>query len=243
MADDVMKEEARSFCEQRANTYRLFASLFDKEITAETARQIAGIGASADVSAASAAERMAASGFQGMADDIAGFNGDKETELAVDYARVFLNAGRNEGQAAIPYESYYTSEEHLLMQDSRDAVRKLYREAGVMGRRVEGGGENPDDYLVFELSFMAVLNDRVAKALERDDLATARSLATEARDFRTDHLANWSDEFTKDMVETAKTGFYRYLAKAYRGFLLCEAEDTRSLVDVLAAFDGDPVSA
>lgn len=129
------------------------------------------------------------------------------------------------------------------MQDSRDQVRQLYREAGVMGRRVEGGGENPDDYIVFELSFMAVLNDRVAEALQKGDLATARDLAAEARDFRTDHLANWSDEFTKDMVETAKTGFYRYLAKAYRGFLLCEAEDTQALVDALAAPDADPVDA
>ena len=47
-------------------------------------------------------------------------------ELAVDYARVFLCAGMYEQLMAPPYESVYTSEEHLLMQDARDSAVAFY---------------------------------------------------------------------------------------------------------------------
>ena len=45
-------------------------------------------------------------------------------ELAVDYAHTFLAAGNYESFAATPYESVFTSETGLLMQDARDEVYK-----------------------------------------------------------------------------------------------------------------------
>jgi TorA maturation chaperone TorD len=237
--------EAGELCAERAGTYRLFASIFDKEITPTTAKEIVRLGSAVSAEdAATAGERMVASGFAGMADALTDFTSDLETDLAVDYARVFLNAGKTEGQAAIPFESYYTSEEHLLMQDSRDDVRKWYREQDVMPPRGEEmGGEIPDDFIVFELSFMETLNNRIAEAIAAGDRARARELAIKARDFRILHLANWSDAFTKDMVETSQQKFYRYFAKAYRGFLSCERQDCADLIEFLTEDGDDPVPA
>ena len=236
MENEKRLEGAREFCLQRADTYRLFASVFDKEIKAETAVSIEKLGSLTGADAASKGERMVADGFAGMAKELARFDVDTETELAVDYARVFLNAGKAEGQAAIPYESVYTSEEHLLMQDARDDVRRLYRAAGVMPERQMG--EIPDDYVVFELEFMALLNERVVEALKQANRSEARALAIEAYDFLQNHLKNWSTEFTQDIFECAQTKFYQYLAKAYRGFISCERQDTRALVDYLTE-EGD----
>ena len=230
-------QEAASFALQRAETYRLFATLFDKEVRAAVAGDIASIALEKPDEDASKGEKLAHAGFAGMARELDGFDRDMDIDLAVDYARVFLNAGRNEGQAAIPYESFYTSEEHLLMQDSRDQIRALYREAGVMPQTGDMG-TNPDDYLVYELEFTALLNERVADELERGKRERAREYAIEAKHFLRQHLANWSELFCRDMAETAHQRFYQYLAKAYRGFLMCEDEDTEALVAFLTV-DGD----
>jgi TorA maturation chaperone TorD len=232
--------EAQELCRQRADVYRLFASLFDREVTAETAEKIAGLKESSvqgDMS--DTGERMIASGFTGMAEALEGFDSEIETELAVDYARVFLNAGKYEGQAAIPYESYYTSEEHLLMQDARDEVRAWYRENDVMPPHHSSGftGDTPDDYVSFELGFMAILNDRIADALAAGRLSEALEDARRAKEFLPAHISNWSDDFTRDIVEVSSTKFYRYLAKAYRGFLMCETDDTAALVEYLQGED------
>lgn len=233
--------ETVEFCRERAGTYRLFATIIDREINEESAQVIIRLkNASAEGDMSSVGERMVASGFAGMADAIARLGVDAKTELAVDYAHVFLNAGKYEGQAAIPYESYYSNERHLLMQDARDQVRAIYRVQGVMPQHPtdESFGETPDDYAVFELMFMAIMNERVASSLQEGDREHARELAIVARYFLEHHICNWSDAFTKDMVEVANTPFYRYFAKAYRGFLMCETDDAAALVDVLTR-EGD----
>src|SRR4030067_764756 len=46
------------------------------------------------------------------------------TDLAVDYAGIFLGAGTTQN-CAYPYESVYASPLRLVMQDARDQVLKL----------------------------------------------------------------------------------------------------------------------
>lgn len=51
-----------------------------------------------------------------------------ETDLATEYTSLFLNAGRN---TVFLYESVYTSEERLLMQEAQDEVLSEYRKEGL----------------------------------------------------------------------------------------------------------------
>ena len=47
---------------------------------------------------------------------------DSVTELAIDYVSTFIGHGVNGYSAAYPYESVYTSERRLLMQEARAEV-------------------------------------------------------------------------------------------------------------------------
>ena len=90
-------------------------------------------------------------------------------ELAVDYARVFLCAGMYEQLMAPPYESVYTSEEHLLMQDARDSAVAFYlgEELGLPARATP----RRRMHLSFEFQFMAKLIERAGAALDAGDEA------------------------------------------------------------------------
>lgn len=58
---------------------------------------------------------------------------DTRTQLAVEYARIFLAAGvfSQDVATAVPYESVFTSEGRLMMQESRDDVVRRYAADGL----------------------------------------------------------------------------------------------------------------
>ncbi len=128
-------------------------------------------------------------------------------ELAVDYARIFLSAGVAQGKAAFPYESVYTSKQHLIMQEAGSSAAALYAEKGLKPRtdmyRV------PEDHLGLLLEFMGRLCE--------DDTNTQE-------DFLKNHLSNWVPAFVQDVCKYGSTDFYRGIAKITKGFLTLEKE-------------------
>ena len=72
-------------------------------------------------------------------------HGGTRQELAVDYARVFLGAGSYDRILAPPYESVFTSEERILMQDARDGAVTYYRRAGL---DLPADNTTPEDHLL-----------------------------------------------------------------------------------------------
>jgi len=77
-----------------------------------------------------------------------------EQDLAVEYAGLFLNMRL---VSVAPFESVYTSPEHLLMQEARDEVLSEYRREGL--DKVKDFKE-PEDHIALELGFMAYLCQR-----------------------------------------------------------------------------------
>ncbi len=145
--------------------------------------------------------------------------GEKEEEqreildgLAVDYARIFLSAGVAQGKAAFPFESVYTSRQHLMMQESRTDVIAKYAAKGVSPSK--DMYRVPEDHLGLLLSYMAILCEEDAPV-------------TEQREFLQEHLLNWVAAFTADVAKYASTDFYKGLGKLTKGFLTME----RSLLD------------
>lgn len=153
-------------------------------------------------------------------------------DLAVDYAKVFLAAGISQGGAAFPYESVYTSEDGLVMQDARDDVVALYREKGLA---VEGVVE-PEDHIAFEFEFMGeLIREGRQAALEKDEGALAASLE-EQRSFMQRHLLNWVPEFCGDVKLYADTAFYGAIASVTAGFLSMDSSQIdESLAETEAA--------
>ena len=137
-------------------------------------------------------------------------------ELAVDYARIFLSAGVAQGKAAFPFESVYTSRQHLMMQESRNDVIALYADKGLTpGKDMY---RVPEDHLGLLLEYMALL---CAKAIQEEDGIQDASFA-EQKEFLEQHLANWVPAFTADVMAYASTDFYRGLGKLTKGFLSLE---------------------
>lgn len=95
------------------------------------------------------------------------------TELAVDYVRVFVGHSTDIGTAAFPYESVYTSEKHLLMQEARDEVLAIYRSTGL---DKEEDWKEGEDHIALELEFQRIMALRCAEALKAGNLRAALPL-------------------------------------------------------------------
>lgn len=127
-------------------------------------------------------------------------------DLAADYNRLFLGMGPH---PVAPYESVYTSEEGLLMQDARDEVVAAYQTEGLDAP--EGFGL-PEDHMALELDFMAQMSKRSVAAVESgDDGETKRTLAVQEA-FLRDHLSRWSETFCNEIQTRACTSFFRGIA-------------------------------
>lgn len=141
---------------------------------------------------------------------------DPRTDLAVDYARIFLGAGIADGAAAYPYESVYTSPEHLIMQEARDQVLALYRAKGLA---IEESATDPEDHLAFELEFMAYMVRESIAAAESENSDALRASLEEQAAFLSGHLLNWVPALCKDVAKYADTDFYPAIAQMTTGFL------------------------
>ncbi len=145
---------------------------------------------------------------------------DSLNDLAIDYAKVFLGAGIYEnGKAAYPYESVYTSPKKLIMQEARDQVVGIYRARGLDKAEIL---DFPEDHIALELEFMAYLCHESQKALHSQERAEREKCFGEQLDFITHHLLNWVPEFCADVEKFAETDFYRAVAKITRGYLCME---------------------
>lgn len=140
--------------------------------------------------------------------------------LAVDFARTFLGSGILTGNAAFPYESVYTSEHALIMQEARDEVLAVYRANGM---DKEASWTDPEDHLALELEFMGMLCDRIAGALEAGEdqpaAADPAELVATQYGFLKLHLLRWVSRFCADVPRFCETDFYAAAAQLLEAFL------------------------
>jgi TorA maturation chaperone TorD len=156
------------------------------------------------------------------------------TELAIDYARVFLGNGVNAYSAAYPYESVYTSRKRLLMQDARDEILAVFRAWGVAPSQDWKASE---DHIALELEFEQTLGKRALEALNAGDEGEAARLLMASYDFLVDHLIAWYPMLHADIEKFAQTDFYKALAPLTNGFLTVD----RELLEELLAEELDEV--
>lgn len=208
--------------EQRENMYGLLSRLYLVEVDADFYANLcqaafpAGTG-NDDVDA----------GYRLIATYCATQHDDAPLDLARDYARVFIGHGNNAYAAAYPFESVYTSEKRLLMQEARDEILRVYEQGGL---QVDPSWHDPEDHIALELAYMQTMARRTREALETGDDERALALLDDQRRFLLRHLVSWTPMLANDMRRLAHTDLYQGLALLTKGFL---AEDRDFLESVV----------
>lgn len=215
--------ERSALARWRVDAYSLLARLFDREADAE----LWGILANADLD--SAAEALA--GFEPMARYVTHPPADPLADLAIDYAATFLGIGPAL-EGAFPYESVYTSEDGLLMQEARDSVIEFMRAEGLAPIAAE---QYREDHAATEFSVLAQLAARSLEYLDEGALDRALDVERKAVAFLERHALRWIPRWCDDVQRLARTDFYRGAARVAQETLaldaaLGSAEESASLL-------------
>jgi TorA-specific chaperone len=158
---------------------------------------------------------------------------DSVVELAIDYVSTFIGHGVNGYSAAYPFESVYTSERRLLMQEARAEVLEELRSEGLK----RGDWNEGEDHIALELEFMQRLSIKCADTIdagteESDEEAvqTVRKMYT----FLENHLINWVPMLVEDMKNYSQTDFYEGLGELTLGYVEYDETILRELLDSVA---------
>lgn len=227
--ETITVEELAQAMEERAVFYRFIGNALLHEFTAEQIGQLKEL----DLPDLEDAEAQEA--YRKAKRYLARAGADPRTDLAVDYARVFLSAGVYDGLTAEPYESVFTSEDQLLMQEARDEVVTIYRENGV---DIDPELHMPEDHLGLEFEFIAIMADKTAEALRDADTVADEDFSEPARmvhvqaDFIENHILNWIDALIEKVDEFAQLPLYPALMRIAKAYT---KNDAALLADVNAA--------
>lgn len=141
-----------------------------------------------------------------------------KNELAADYAGLFLAATST---PVPPYESVYTSNQRLIMQEARDQVLAEYRREGLDR---ETAFKEPEDHIAIEMAFMGHLCQSTLEAIKNGEPQMAIAYLEKQRHFLQQHLLNWVPRFCQDVQRAARTDFYRGIARITEEQLAYEQE-------------------
>jgi TorA maturation chaperone TorD len=215
--------ELAGMLDGRAETYRFFASVFFKELSEDAIDELAVATYPDDTG-----NKSLNQGYALLRRYFVFAGSDMRTELACEYARVFLAAGvyTEVRDIAVPYESVFTSEGQMIMQDSRDDVCARYR---VDGFKVASTLHEPDDHLSIELEYLASMAERTLELLRssNDGAALFESIQRQ-KEFIRLHLLNWLPALREAVLRYATLPFYIGMLLVLEGYL---QEDLELLED------------
>lgn len=207
--------------ELRARTYGLLSRLFLKEVDAPTLKELQSMRFPTATGNAKVDE-----GYHLLYDYLKSAWEDSITELAIDYVRTFIGHGVNGYSAAYPYESVYTSERRLMMQEARAEVLQTLRE----NHFKRGNWNEGEDHIALEFEFMQRMSLRTAEYLRAEDEQEAVHDIKTQHEFIQNHLLNWLPLLTADMRMFSHTMFYQGLAQLALGYV---EEDGQVLAELL----------
>lgn len=222
-ASEMTPADLADLCESRAVSYGLLARLYRAEIDEELLTELIAMHYPVHTG-----NNLMDEGYYKMAKYLSNEWVDPLLKLAVDFSKAFLGSGIDTYSAAYPFESVYTSEKRLLMQDARDEVKVIYRANGLDKAESWTIGE---DHIAVEFEFMRILSARAAKALRSGNMDRAFSQINTQRNFLAEHIATWVPVFTADARSFAGTLFYEGLADLTEGFVEEEARLLSGLID------------
>ncbi|MBT3766153.1 MAG: hypothetical protein HOB79_08060 [Rhodospirillaceae bacterium] len=203
------KEMARMAVE-RNGLYRLLATVFRKEFTAELVRELKDPEFLRDLSEVGA--------------DIEVFSNlspDKEflEELSLEFSRLFMGPG----QHVSPYESVHLGGEGASLWGPQTInVKKFIEQSGFV---YETDYHGLPDHISVELEFMAHLTQLEAEAWELDQTDEAINSLLFQKEFLERHLALWVTKFSAKVEELAEIPIYPQLATLTRDFVEADHQE------------------
>lgn len=120
-------QELLDFFNESASTYRFLSQVFFKELNEQAIAELAAAKYPTDTD-----NDCLNQGYRMVRRYFAFSATDRRGQLACEYARIFLAAGvfTKDRQTAVPYESVFAGEDHLMMSDARDEVVARFLEDG-----------------------------------------------------------------------------------------------------------------
>lgn len=215
-------KKLRDLMVDRARTYGMLARLFRVEVDRDTLKELQGMRFPTATGSSAVDE-----GYRMMFNYLRTAWDDSVTELAIDYVRTFIGHGVNGYSAAYPFESVYTSERRLLMQEARAEVLETLRENNLK----RGSWNEGEDHIALELEFMQRTSLRCADALDAGNEDEAIKQLNVQHMFMKDHLLNWIPLFVADVHKFSKTGFYRGLGTLLWGYVEFDEGIVSELLD------------
>ncbi len=139
---------------------------------------------------------------------------DRDLEhLQGDHFQLFIGCGM---PAAPPWESFYRTEERLMVSNRTLEVRSFYERFGLVSERKD---QEPEDHIGLELEFMGWLCDRYGQCVRKGEVREAALALQAQRDFLDDHLLQWIGRFSGEVARSAWTDFFRGMAQLTEGFV------------------------
>jgi TorA maturation chaperone TorD len=148
-----------------------------------------------------------------------------ETQLAADYARLFLSINK-----IPPHPSESAYREGVMMQYYRDEVLQTYWSFGVTARK---DFTEPEDHIATEFSFMAFLCQKTNQALKNGNQKDAAKYIEAQKNFLDKHLTRWVPNLVKDILQTSRTPFYKGIAVLTGEFLNISLSATDEILNQL----------
>ena len=214
--------EMADLCENRKRVYDFLSRCFASEVDEALVKECAD-GWSVAFDDGSLTEAFSKVRSAIAACDTAGIE-----DLAVDFDRVFFGMGPLTAEKAFPYESVYTSDGGLMMQDAYSSAVVEYREAGFAKNP---SFTEPEDHIAVELAYVAARCERAAAALARGDQQAAEAELRAQRAFLVAPLLSWVDRFAADVARAAQLPCYADLARCAVGFLRADAALLEEVVE------------
>ncbi len=211
--DMAALQEMAVLMDSRANVYRVLSRCFREEIDQEFADEL-----TREFSFESDDEDLVAK-LEAMKDALRDVDENAIEQLAVVFDRVFFGMGPLTAHHAFPYESVYTSDRGIMMQEAYSQVVRAYREQHLAK---DASFKEPEDHIAVELAFMATLSDRTAAFLRDRHEEAASATVEQQKAFAEAHLTNWLDRFSADLRKATDGGFYFHLADFTEAFVVAD---------------------
>jgi len=134
------------------------------------------------------------------------------TGLSKDWTHLFR--GVEKDGIPPPYESLYRTGK---LQEK--PAREIYRLFSQMGIRIPDEWHQPPDYIGVELDFMRLLCSRELESCEKQEKDSIIEVVRAEESFVQNHLAAWAPNFCQKMMDEAREGFYRGIARLTLGLV------------------------
>ena len=209
-------DELTQLCQTRSEIYWWLSTTLASELTPEQLGQyqsaeIQGFlhGLAATPALTPAAEKL----ISALA--AANLRNNAHIELCADFAQTFLG---NDKSSALPYESVFTNEDGLLMQEAYQQMLALLEQHNIS---INDKYAEPADHIAIQLDFMGNL---VLKTLDSESEQAIRASFAQQHDFLQTHLLNWPPDFEMKVKDCDKFGFYAAVAELLLAFCQLDSD-------------------